>query len=241
MAAWTLGEINDVRAVEPLIQSLKDDDWTVRANAAISLGRINDTRAVEPLILALEDENENVRSEAKTALTKLGWKQGRALGLPSHTANGSSQGGCHTNPVTGQINCTDLSHAKSTQSTQNGTQQGNAVQLSGNWKMAGHQTGFNDWEADLALNSDGSLGWTETKGANVGATRTGTWLFDGTNFTMTWVSPGGGKTKWISKSVSENYLKDGAYTVENAPGGLWSASRADNSLKTAIPPREGRD
>jgi hypothetical protein len=101
-----------------------------------------------------------------------------------------------------------------------------AVQLSGSWKMAGHQTGFNDWEADLTLNSDGSLGWTETKGANVGATRTGTWKFDGTTFTMTWISPGGGKTDWSSKSVSNNNLGDGTYTVESAPGGTWTATRA---------------
>jgi hypothetical protein len=101
-----------------------------------------------------------------------------------------------------------------------------AVQLSGSWKMAGHQTGFNDWEADLALNSDGTLGWTETKGANVGATRTGTWQFDGTTFTMTWISPGGGKTSWSSKSVGKAYLGDGTYTVENAPGGTWTATKA---------------
>jgi hypothetical protein len=99
------------------------------------------------------------------------------------------------------------------------------VQLSGSWKMAGHQTGFNDWEADLALNSDGSLSWTETKGANVGATRTGTWQFDGTTFSMTWISPGGGKTNWSSKSVSKNNLGDGTYIVENAPGGTWTATR----------------
>jgi hypothetical protein len=91
--------------------------------------------------------------------------------------------------------------------------------------MAGHQTGFNDWEADLALKSDGTLGWTETKGANVGATRTGTWQFDGKTFTMTWISPGGGKTNWSSKSVSNNYLGDGTYTVESAPGGTWTATR----------------
>ena len=99
------------------------------------------------------------------------------------------------------------------------------VHLSGSWKMAGHQTGFNDWEADLALNSDGTLSWTETKGANVGATRAGTWQFDGTTFTMTWFSPGGGKTNWSSKSVSKDYLGDGTYTVESAPGGTWTATR----------------
>jgi hypothetical protein len=94
--------------------------------------------------------------------------------------------------------------------------------------MSGHQTGFNDWEAELALNSDSTLGWTETKGANVGATRTGMWQFSGTTFTMSWVSPGSGKTNWSSKSVSENYLGDGTYTVEDAPGGTWTATRTES-------------
>jgi hypothetical protein len=152
-----------------------------------------------------------------------------AARLSAESPEKNVQGGCHKDPVTGQTICIDTTGDLS-------RQQGIAGQLSGSWKMAGHQTGFNDWEADLALNSDGTLGWTETKGANVGVTRTGTWQFDGTTFTMTWVSPGGGKTNWISNSVSENYLGDGKYTVENAPGGLWSAFRADNkSLKTAIP------
>jgi hypothetical protein len=100
------------------------------------------------------------------------------------------------------------------------------IQLAGDWKMAGHQEGFNDWEADLVLNSDSTLSWTETKGANVGATRSGTWNFDGNAFTMSWVSPGGGQTSWISRSVSDNNLEDGIYTVEKAPGGTWSASRS---------------
>jgi len=101
-----------------------------------------------------------------------------------------------------------------------------AANLAGSWKMAGHQTGFNDWEADLALNSGGTLSWTETKGANVGATRNGNWQFDGTTFTMSWTSPLGGKATWISMSVSENSINGGTYTVENAPGGTWSATRS---------------
>ena len=235
-AADALVEFNDTRTVEALIQALNDNDSIVRWRSAEALLRINDTRAVEPLILALKDENENVRMEARKALTKLGWKQGDAQIQTSGMANGSMQSGCHTDPVTGRITCVDLSHSTSTQGTQNSAQQGNAVQLSGNWKMTGHQTGFNDWGANLTLNFDGTLGWMETKGSNVGANRTGTWQFDGTTFTMTWVAPGGGKANWISKSVHENYLEDGTYTVENAPGGSWSAFRADNrSLKTAIP------
>jgi hypothetical protein len=105
-----------------------------------------------------------------------------------------------------------------------------AIQLSGSWKMDGRQTGFNDWQADLALNSDGTLGWKETKGANVGATRAGTWQFNGATFTMSWISPGGGQAKWISQSVNQNDIEDGTYTVENAPGGTWSARRVTEGL-----------
>ncbi|HWQ18370.1 MAG TPA: hypothetical protein VN455_01215 [Methanotrichaceae archaeon] len=103
-------------------------------------------------------------------------------------------------------------------------------QLVGSWNMAGHQAGFNDWEADLVLSEDGTLRWTETKGANVGATRTGTWRFDGTTFTMSWVSPDGGKTIWTSESVSGNSISGGTYTVASAPGGSWSATRVSEGF-----------
>jgi hypothetical protein len=101
------------------------------------------------------------------------------------------------------------------------------VQLAGAWKMSGHQEGFNDWKADLNLKKDGTLEWTETEGANVGANRQGTWLFDGTVLTLKWVSPGGGQTSWVSRSVTENSISSGTYTVERAPGGTWSAARAE--------------
>lgn len=103
---------------------------------------------------------------------------------------------------------------------------GGGIQLAGSWKMNGHQTGFNDWEADLALNRDGTLQWTETKGANVGANRQGTWNFDGSTLTLAWVSPGGGQTAWVSQSVTKDSITSGTYTVETAPGGTWSAARA---------------
>lgn len=106
---------------------------------------------------------------------------------------------------------------------------GTGSRPAGGWKMYGHQTGFNDWEADLALNKGGTLSWTETKGANVGASRTGTWQFDGTTLTLSWASPGGGQTTWTSRSVSKNFINDGTYTVEMAPGGTWYAVRSTTS------------
>jgi hypothetical protein len=103
---------------------------------------------------------------------------------------------------------------------------GSGLQLDGAWKMSGHQEGFNDWKADLNLKKDGTLEWTETEGANVGANRQGTWQFDGTVLTLMWVSPGGGQTFWVSRSVAENSISSGTYTADSAPGGTWAAMRA---------------
>jgi len=63
-------------AVEPLIRALKDEDWHVREKAAEAIGEIGDKRAVEPLINALKDEDSDVRMEAAEALDQMGWKPG---------------------------------------------------------------------------------------------------------------------------------------------------------------------
>ena len=50
-AATALGQIGDIRAVEPLIAVLQQDEATIaRESAAAALGQIGDARAVEPLI-----------------------------------------------------------------------------------------------------------------------------------------------------------------------------------------------
>ena len=63
------------KAVEPLIQALKDEDKGVRREAASTLGRIGDAKAVEALILALKDRDRNVRREAEWALGEIGDKR----------------------------------------------------------------------------------------------------------------------------------------------------------------------
>jgi HEAT repeat protein len=79
-AAMALGEVGDVRAVEPLIAALKEKSpdvgryvrvlhSQVRRAAAGALGKLGDTRAVDPLIAALVDPE--VRSAARAALAKL--------------------------------------------------------------------------------------------------------------------------------------------------------------------------
>lgn len=70
-AAAAVGDLNDTRAVEPLIKVLQEDkDSDVRGAAAISLGRIKDIRALDPLLEALQDKDSLVRSSAANGL---GW------------------------------------------------------------------------------------------------------------------------------------------------------------------------
>lgn len=72
MAILTLEEIGEP-AVEPLIQTLKDENRPVRFRwgAASALGFIGDERAVEPLTQALNDENRDVQEAAKEALERI--------------------------------------------------------------------------------------------------------------------------------------------------------------------------
>jgi hypothetical protein len=103
--------------------------------------------------------------------------------------------------------------------------------LSGDWTMKGESPGVqnSDWAAKLTLKSDGTLSWLETEGATPGATRTGTWDYDGTTIILKWAAPKGGQTAWVSTSVKDNSIEDGAYTAEKAPAGVWSASRSGSS------------
>jgi HEAT repeat protein len=66
-AAWTLGMSNDSRAVNPLIETLKDNDGEVQYWAAEALGKIGKP-AVEPLIRALKDDNSSMREIAARTL-----------------------------------------------------------------------------------------------------------------------------------------------------------------------------
>jgi HEAT repeat protein len=72
LAAMALGWLKDARAMEPLIQALKDEDTDLREHAAEALGEIGDTGAVEALIEALWDERERVRETAIEALKNIG-------------------------------------------------------------------------------------------------------------------------------------------------------------------------
>ena len=69
-AAIALGEIRNIRAVEPLIDALKDTE-IVRWEAVWALGEIGDKRAVGPLINLLKDSDTNVRWDAAESLRKI--------------------------------------------------------------------------------------------------------------------------------------------------------------------------
>jgi len=70
-AEEVLLETRDLRAVEPLIVSLKHRKEEVRRISARLLGAIGDRRAFRPLIQALKDTATDVRFEASTALRRM--------------------------------------------------------------------------------------------------------------------------------------------------------------------------
>lgn len=124
-----------------------------------------------------------------------------------------------TSSYTGNLNQTTSSHGALMQ------------KLAGDWIMKGESTGVqnSDWVATLTLKPDGTLGWRETEGAKPGSTRAGTWDYDGTTIILKWVAPKGGQTVWVSNSVKDNSIEEGAYTAVNAPTGVWSASRSGSN------------
>ena len=68
-AAETLGELEEVQAVEPLTRALKDSYADVRIHVALALGMIGDMSATAPLTYALKnEEDEIVKGALETAL-----------------------------------------------------------------------------------------------------------------------------------------------------------------------------
>ena len=70
-AAWSLGETGSAKAIAPLIEALKDDDWIVRQRSAYALGKIGEKTVIEPLIAALKDKKLYVRRAAEKSLKKI--------------------------------------------------------------------------------------------------------------------------------------------------------------------------
>ena len=104
------------------------------------------------------------------------------------------------------------------------------MNIVGLWKMSGHQNIFPDveWKADLLLNANGTLTWTETKGANVGASRNGRWILNGNKFYFQYKAPKVGMVTWNGAITDSNGRHaNGTYNAgaNNAYGGVWSAKK----------------
>jgi HEAT repeat protein len=74
--ARALGEIGDSRAVEALIEALKDEDSDVRENSIDALVKIakKDLGVVDKLIKTLRDKDSDVRGGIAKVLGNLGWE-----------------------------------------------------------------------------------------------------------------------------------------------------------------------
>ena len=81
------GEAYMVDLVAEQIAALKDEDWSIREEAATMLGTLRDPRAVAPLVSVLRDGDRAVRDAASTALL--------AIGEPAVTTLGA----CLSDPV----------------------------------------------------------------------------------------------------------------------------------------------
>jgi len=62
----------DEKAMDSLIENLKNRDSKVRKSAVIALADFEDSKRIEPLIEALKDEDERVRKEVANTLLKTG-------------------------------------------------------------------------------------------------------------------------------------------------------------------------
>jgi HEAT repeat protein len=71
-AATSLGELDDRRAVRPLVAAVRDADWDVRRAVAWALGELDDPEAAPHVAAMLKDESPAVREAAAWALGELG-------------------------------------------------------------------------------------------------------------------------------------------------------------------------
>lgn len=72
-AALMLGKLGDLRAVDPLIQTLDAQGFQMRLNAAQALGELGDMRAIEPLLMVAANGTDKAREAALEALNRLGY------------------------------------------------------------------------------------------------------------------------------------------------------------------------
>ncbi len=70
-SAWSLVELGDGRAFDPLVRLLDHPDSPISSSAARGLGELGDQRAVAPLTMLLNHADEEVRHSAESAQRRL--------------------------------------------------------------------------------------------------------------------------------------------------------------------------
>ncbi|MFZ1414402.1 MAG: hypothetical protein WAS73_07480 [Defluviicoccus sp.] len=107
--------------------------------------------------------------------------------------------------------------------------------LAGKWQMSGRQADLerSHWEAALTLEATGRCSWKETRGANVGARRSGKWTWGKDVFQMFYRAPKAGRVEWKAVNVKPTTRSmGGSYSTPQVDlkgpgwGGTWSANRA---------------
>jgi HEAT repeat protein len=92
-AAASLGKLGDLRAVEPLIATLNEDNMSITMSASSALGQLKDKRAIEPLKQAYarwsngqREYADSVKGSIVQALSQLGVTDfvKIATGMPEH-------------------------------------------------------------------------------------------------------------------------------------------------------------
>lgn len=71
-AGWSLVELGDARALDPLVRLMYQPDTRIAVAAAQGLGQLGDPQAVAPLSAALHHADADVREAAQDALRRLG-------------------------------------------------------------------------------------------------------------------------------------------------------------------------
>jgi HEAT repeat protein len=80
-----LGDLKDPVALPVLMDSLKDEDWFARGEAALALGKIGDANAAEALFAMLADPDQYVRQCVCKALQELATQNNKPAYLKALT------------------------------------------------------------------------------------------------------------------------------------------------------------
>jgi len=87
-----------VKALDALIDALRQDDWYLRTGAALALGKTGEVRAINALVTALERGDEAVCLVAPVALGKIGTSQAvePLMAFLSHEKTAVQRAAAHT-------------------------------------------------------------------------------------------------------------------------------------------------